>query len=63
MQAGEAFGKRKELGERNIFGGSAPKQSHFVIETLPRAKLLSYSAFLCSFPSQEGFQNNPSKAS
>lgn len=62
MQAEEALGKEKELGGRNIFGGSVLKQSHFVKETLPRAEILLYLTFLCSFSSQEGLQNNPLKA-
>lgn len=49
MQAKEVLGKEQELGDRNIFGGSALKQNHFAKETLPRAKILLCFTFLCSF--------------
>lgn len=63
MWTGEALGNERKPGDRNVFGGSALKQNHFVKETLPRAKIQLCFTFLCSFSSQKCLQNNPSKAS
>lgn len=48
----KALGKEQELGDRNVFAGSAPEQNHFVKDTVPKAKLLLCFTFLCSFSSQ-----------
>lgn len=62
MQTEEALGKEQGLGDRNVFGGSALKQNHFVRDTLPEARILLCFPFLCSFSSQESLRNNLSKS-